>query len=319
MCQALVGLFKPKRRHQHHSRVHSPDQLSSHDKSFNDDVSVMSMEEGVALATREDEARGGGDQGGGLDDRSVHSASTGDEGGGGSKDGSKAIGDDNSVATNESLVLASGGFMKRLEEEEAAAEAERLRVAAADKARREALVKDWFEWKCIVCGKQNRRPRHPPVNFNPAFSEKGEFYKRTVVTLVKERDMPVCPFCHTVADFTPRVCTAHIFPHNPNPHTAFENYPQTVPTLPRGFFRKYYDTTTSFLFGVRNHPDSKLMRNDWRLSIYLSSRFPIVPRPPKPASQLLAIGEIVECSKHKVDWTRARVTESRESRIYDIV
>jgi hypothetical protein len=269
-----------------------------------DEVSLMSMEESI-------ESGEGGSAGGrhhplGIVDappQMIHSLG----------------GDETSLVTNDSAQIITGGYLKRLQEEAAQKLAETKRLAALEKSRQEEFVRDWMEWKCIVCNKENRRPRHPPPDFTICFSSKGQFYKRTVAKMIKHKDIPVCTFCHTPADYQPRLCTSHLFPHNPNPYAAFENYPESVPSIPRHFLLRYVDKTVSFFFGQRNHPDSKLMQNDWRLSMYLSSRFPAVARPVKPNNALFEIGEIVECRHHKVDWTRARILVSRPSKIYDIM
>lgn len=74
----------------------------------------------------------------------------------------------------------------------------------------------------------------------------------------------------------------------------------------------------SFFFGRRNHPDSKLMANDWRLSIYLSSMFPEIQRHSKKPEEYYLVGEIVECKLQKSDWCRARIIDAKLSRAYDI-
>ena len=224
----------------------------------------------------------------------------------------KSSNDDDIVA------VEGGGYLRRMREEAIAA-AENAKLAALEeKRRKEASVTDWMEWKCVVCGKKNRRPRHPPSEFNLAFSEKGVYFKRTVAHLIKERDMPRCEWCTTYADYKPRLCTAHTFPYNPNPHEAFDNYPEMIPQVPRSLMSTCFDKSISCLFGQRNHPDSRLMANDWRMSIYLSSRFPVVPRPVKLPHELFELGEVVECRRQKMDWSRARIIESRQTHIYDI-
>jgi hypothetical protein len=214
--------------------------------------------------------------------------------------------------------MEGGGYLQRMREEAAAAAENAKQAALEEKRRKEAFVTDWMEWKCVVCGRKNRRPRHPPVDFNIAYSEKGMYYKRTVAQLIKERDMPRCEWCLAHADYKPRLCTAHTFPHYPNPHEAFDNYPEVVPHVPRSLLSTCFDKSVSCLFGQRNHPDSRLMVNDWRMSIYLSSRFPLVPRPVKLPHEIFELGEIVECKRQKMDWSRARIIVSRETHIYDI-
>lgn len=215
--------------------------------------------------------------------------------------------------------IEGGGYMQRLAAERAKREAEEKQARIDAILAKEAEVTDWLEWKCVTCGLANRRPRHPlEREFTVAFSTVGVHYKRTKATLIQDRDMPRCKRCFTLADYEPRLCTAHLFDYYPKKYKAFENYPEALPTLRRHFLLRFYDTFVSCCFGQRNHPDSKLLVNDWRLSMYLSSKFPIVPRPIKPAEDLYQVGEVIECRLQKIDWSRARITVARVSRLYDI-
>jgi hypothetical protein len=211
-----------------------------------------------------------------------------------------------------------GGHLKRIAEEKRQAEEDERAKQAEITKRREALIKKWTEWVCMCCGKKNRRPTHPPNEFLIAYSEKGLYYKRTIASLKLQKKRPRCTHCYAHEDFVPRPCTAHYFKYNPTPHSAFENYPEVVPTVKRGFFSGLWDKSVSCLFGQRNHPDSRLMVNDWRLSIYLSSRFPIMPRAVKDKDELYELGEIIECRRQKSDWCRGRIIEARHNHIYDI-
>jgi hypothetical protein len=211
-----------------------------------------------------------------------------------------------------------GGHLKRIAEEKLKAEEDEKAKQAEITRRREALIKKWTEWVCMCCGKKNRRPTHPPDEFLIAYSEKGLYYKRTIASLKIQKKKPRCTHCYAHEDFVPRLCTAHHFKFNPTPHEAFENYPEVVPSMKRGFFKGLWDKGVSCLFGQRNHPDSRLMVNDWRMSIYLSSRFPIMPRPVKKKDELYEMGEIIECRRQKSDWCRGRIIEARHNHIYDI-
>lgn len=115
-----------------------------------------------------------------------------------------------------------------------------------------------------------------------------------------------------------RLCNKHLITDIPEPYAAFQNYPVSVPRLPRHWLLRAYDLVMSFFFGRRNHPDSKLMTNDWRMSIYLSSMFPEIKRHTKKPEEFYQIGEIVECKLQKSDWCRARITDAKSSRAYDI-
>jgi hypothetical protein len=230
-------------------------------------------------------------------------------------------GDATGVGTADSgtvLEGMEGGHLKRIAEEKRQAEIDEKAKQADITKRREALIKKWTEWVCMCCGKKNRRPTNPPDEFLIAYSEKGLYYKRTIASLQLQKKRPRCTHCYAHEDFTPRPCTSHHFKYNPTPYSAFENYPEVVPTIKRGFFRGLWDKTVSCLFGQRNHPDSRLMVNDWRLSIYLSSRFPIMPRAVKGKDELYELGEIIECRRQKSDWCRGRIIEARHNHIYDI-
>lgn len=52
---------------------------------------------------------------------------------------------------------------------------------------------------------------------------------------------------------------------------------------------------------------SKLLYNDWRLPLYLASKFPDVARSSLLPGEFLEVGEIVECRVQKSDWNRARI------------
>jgi hypothetical protein len=233
----------------------------------------------------------------------------------------REIGDDSSVLSSVIPMGLEGGYLQRMKEEAEAAEIATKQAALAEIQRKEALVTDWLEWKCLVCGLKNRRPRHPlNLSYTPAFSEKGIYLKKTHAKLIPDPDIPSCSKCFTLANYHPRLCTAHLFKHYQSPYEAFDNYPEMVPYRPpKSKFLTYFDKTMSCFFGQRNHPDSRLMRNDWRMSIYLSSRFPLVPRPMKDSHELYEIGEIIECKKQKMDWSRGRIIESRVSHVYDII
>jgi hypothetical protein len=235
------------------------------------------------------------------------------------------IGDDSSVLSSVIPMGLEGGYLQRMKAEAEAAEIAAKQAAIDEIQRKEALVTDWHEWKCLVCGQKNRRPRHPiNLSFTPAFYEKGVYLKKIHADLIPDHDMPSCSKCFTLANYQPRLCTAHIFPHYKHPYEAFNNYPEVVPYREStSKFKTFLNKTISCFFGQRNHPDSRLMINDWRMSIYLSSRFPLIPRPIKDPNDLYEIGEIIECKKQKMNWSRGRIIESRGmstgNHVYDII
>ena len=117
------------------------------------------------------------------------------------------------------------GFIARQNLQRLIDKKEAQRKAAEAKAEREKTVTDWIEWKCKVCTVQNREPRHPLVESDVFFGTQGVMYKRTYAIIRKRRDMPCCKKCMTFQDYTPPLCSAHLFPHNPDPHRAFQAYP----------------------------------------------------------------------------------------------
>lgn len=69
------------------------------------------------------------------------------------------------------------GVLARLKAQKAAEEAEMKRLKAEEKARAELLITEWTEWKCMVCGLNNRKPTRPPVERDVVFGTKGVYYK----------------------------------------------------------------------------------------------------------------------------------------------
>jgi hypothetical protein len=152
--------------------------------------------------------------------------------------------------------------------------------------------------------------------------------------------------CYTYADYKPPLGSAHLFPHNPNPHAAFYNYPKYVAVqggVKAGAGYRFVSILESFLFGIRNNATSKLAFNDWRLRFYAADRFPEIPRQVLKVDKALAIGasaedleggagdietgaeadplevgEIVECRLQKSEWSRCRIMNVRVMQMYDI-
>ena len=212
-----------------------------------------------------------------------------------------------------------GGFLERRAKELAQAKEERLQARLAKKQAEEEGVEDWWEWNCVICKKDNRRPRELRPNFDTIFIVKGVYFKRTVVSLKPSSTVPTCENCYTPADYKPRLCNKHFIKDVENPREAFSNYPISTPHIPRHWSVRVINGVVSFFVGRRNHPDSKLMPNDWRMQLYLSSKFPEIKRPKKKPEDLYIVGEIVECRLQKKEWCRARITLSRHTRAYDIM
>ena len=180
---------------------------------------------------------------------------------------------------------------------------------------------EYMEWTCTVCSKFNKLPRHPEVGADVIFGESGVYYKRMYAQIQHRRDMPTCVKCHTYADYKPPEGTAHLFPHNPNPHAAFENYPPSIEIhsgLKIDKLSIYTNHVKSFLFGLRNSMESKVMKNDWRLRKFVMDRFPEVPKQKLQPGESYELGEIIECRQQKFEWTRARIIQVRTNRTYDI-
>jgi len=185
----------------------------------------------------------------------------------------------------------------------------------------EAACKDWTEWTCLVCNKHNRRPTHPVRAVDVRFGTKGTYYKRTYAIIRQSRDAPQCLHCLTYSDYQPPMNSAHWFKYNKNPHVSFKNYPITTQIqsgLSNKWYDRWYNSVSSFFFGIKDNSKSKLVFNDWRIRIYLKGVFPELPRQIKPANEIYQVGEMVECRLQKSEWARATITAARSNHTYDI-
>lgn len=213
------------------------------------------------------------------------------------------------------------GFIARQNVQKLIDKRETKKRAAEAKAEREKTVTDWIEWKCKVCAVQNREPRHPLVESDVFFGTQGVMYKRTFAIIRKRRDMPTCKKCLAFADYLPPLSSAHLFPHNPDPHRAFQAYP-IKPTVQAGLRNevvfRYWNYFTSCLCGLRNQSNSMLLWNDWRLRIYTSQVFPELPKTFLGPGDFYQVGEIVESKQQRSDWVRARIIKVRDTHTYDI-
>ncbi len=239
------------------------------------------------------------------------------------EEGDIELGKDNdSVAESvENVAPEDMGVLARLKAQKKAEEDEAKRIALEERLKEEALVTDWTEWKCLVCAKDNRKPTHPKLINDVFFGTTGEYYKRTYGKITPRRDIPVCDKCWTPSDYKPPLSSAHYFPKNTKPYVAFDDFPRKASVhngLTFGFISKYGNIVSSFLFGIQNNHFSRLVFNDWRLPIYLSSIFPELPRQIKPADELYSVGEIVECKLQRSEWQRAKIIAARSNHTYDI-
>jgi len=138
------------------------------------------------------------------------------------------------------------------------------------------------EWVCIVCGLENRQPRHPVVISDLIYGTRGELFKRPTVKIQPRRDMPACRKCLTYMDYSPPAGSAHLFQHQPAPFEVFRSYPE-VPRIQAGLkdpadsrYKWIYrrNRLFSFLFGVTDDPYSAVVANDWRLKMFVNDQFP---------------------------------------------
>ena len=161
--------------------------------------------------------------------------------------------------------------------------------------------------------------------------EKGTFYKRTVATVRELPNEPKCEHCYTNCSYKIPLCTRHLFPHNPKPFVAFETYPKEVVVqggVQPGALKRISNIIYGFFFGITDNATSKLSYNDWRLSLYMNDQFSEIPRqiidPPKHLAaagvsrEPLELGEIVECRIQKSEWSRCRIINVRQEKMYDI-
>lgn len=185
------------------------------------------------------------------------------------------------------------GFLAKLKLQKELEKAEAKRLWMEQRAMEEITVKDWLTWKCMCCGRPNRRPQKPDVGTDVLMGQKkGEYFTRTYAIIQKQKQVPTCDFCFTYADYRPPVTTAHMFKHYKDATAAFDNFPKKVAVqaaMDSSAYMQYYNRLYSIFFGMRNNPDSVLTVNDWRLPKYLSERFPELPRSAKHPDELFEV------------------------------
>ncbi len=192
---------------------------------------------------------------------------------------------------------------------------------------------DYMDWLCIVCNTANRGLKHnPEPKVDVYFGEKGVLYRRMYANLVFHSPKPTCRKCYTICDYVPPPGSAHIFPHNPEPHVAFSGYPKKhllihgleTDNNPKDDGKrriippKYMYNIISFFYGKKNDPTSVPMLNDWRLRKYILHHFPKIPKYEIKPTEQYEVGEIVECRQQKSEFCRARVLEVHGNDTYDI-
>lgn len=88
--------------------------------------------------------------------------------GGGEGGGSKDLGGE-----GEADVAAE--YMAQVNAEKEANAKAAADLIIAEKKREERKAKEWHEWRCVTCGKENRRPAFPKPEISVSFDEKGRF------------------------------------------------------------------------------------------------------------------------------------------------
>ena len=136
---------------------------------------------------------------------------------------------------------------------------------------------EYADWVCVVCGKENHRPRHPEIVRDLIFGSKGAYFKRLTVAIKPRRDMPECAKCFTYMDYKPPAATKHIFSTSTTRYEVFKDYP-TVPRMQAALkidkWTRRKNKLNAFFFGLENSESSAALVNDWRLRLYVRSLFP---------------------------------------------
>lgn len=213
------------------------------------------------------------------------------------------------------------GSIPELNENESNEDEEEKVDEGGDSQSAEEQLVPMTEWTCIVCRTENRSPSTVPPGVDICFGEKGVFYKRAYAKITFAPPKPKCKKCSTFFDYHPPRGSAHLFPHNPKPHVAFENYPLSTEVqagLKIDRVSRLQYRLQSFFSGIQNVPSSLMQPNDWRLRRYASDSFPELPRYILSADELYQLGEVVECKQQKLDWSRARIIKVHLNRTYDI-
>lgn len=181
---------------------------------------------------------------------------------------------------------------------------------------------DYHDWSCIVCNTANHALKYNPnAGVEIYFGEKGAFYKHMYAHLIFQTTKPRCKKCYTVFDYKPPPGSAHIFPHNPDPHTAFKVYPKPVRVqngLKTDKYSIYYNYFISLLFGLKNNIKSMPTINDWRLKKYIIDHFPKIPKYELKSDERYEVGEILECKLQKSEYYRARIIYVHPNGTYNI-
>lgn len=216
------------------------------------------------------------------------------------------------METEEAPPLLKVGFLRRKQMEREAAEAKAKAEAAERQRQIESSCTDWLEWKCLVCGSENRRPRIPTKDYGIVFRERGIRVKRNLAVFIPRPASPLCTHCQVPACYRPPLGTSHLFQHYEDRERAFKafpRYPKVHAAMP-----KFYNVSAkakarflSLLWGRRDSPASGLLSNDWRLPIFLAGHFKEVPRAEMTPEDTFEVGETVECKVQKQSWCRARV------------
>eukprot|EP00600_Ochromonadales_sp_CCMP1393_P004488 CAMPEP_0174965298 /NCGR_PEP_ID=MMETSP0004_2-20121128/6359_1 /TAXON_ID=420556 /ORGANISM="Ochromonas sp., Strain CCMP1393" /LENGTH=803 /DNA_ID=CAMNT_0016214121 /DNA_START=124 /DNA_END=2538 /DNA_ORIENTATION=- len=232
--------------------------------------------------------------------------------------------------TSSALVVAPGGDDGEGDEEEKEEVPDELnpelkRIIVTDPATGEEMIqyvqREFTDWTCLVCNTQNHRPTECEPEYDIVFGEKGLHYKRTYAKIQGRRTVPTCIKCFTYFDYQPPMGSAHIFPHNPAPHHAFEEFPKKSAVqagLKPDRWSRFYNQFKSFFIGIKNDYESAPLHNDWRLRKFANHHFPELPRYILKSGEQYREGEIVECKQQRFDWARARILVVYSNKTYDI-
>lgn len=189
--------------------------------------------------------------------------------------------------------------------------------------RSQAMLKSggtMVQWSCVTCGRMNEEPT---VGFDDdVFRYTGdEFNPRAVMRDASTLAQPSCGVCLTPKTYAPPQSSAHLFEYFGGKTHAFSDYPVTHT---HGKHMTTVQSTAPLYGGVRNSSPyttiTKRLPLDWRLPLYISSQLPMPLRYTTSASNgTLQIGDSIECTTQKLEWTRGKIQTIHGNGMYDII
>ena len=141
---------------------------------------------------------------------------------------------------------------------------------------------EYADWVCVVCGKENHRPRHPFIEHDLIFGSQGFHFKRLTVAIKPRRDMPECAKCFTYMDYKPPAASRHLFNTATGRYDVFKDYPRVSriqAALKTDKWTRRKNKVYSFFFGPRDREESAGIFNDWRLRMYVRGIVPGITSP----------------------------------------